>query len=154
MSRTGEIVLGVISAIFSVISIISLSLLVIGGSATFQEAEFSNILEQEILNDPTLAEDPEVIAQGVDTFINLFTVLGWGFVTLIVISLVLNIVGIVFISKNKKAKLAGIMFILAGVFAGILSPTSILLYIAAILCFVRKPPVQLEEEYYSPEQTL
>ena len=153
MSRTGEIVLGVISAIVSVISVISLSLLIIGGSATFQEAEFSNILEQEILNDPTL-EDPVLVAQGVDTFINLFTVLGWVFVIAILISLVLNIFGIVFIAKNKNAKLAGIMFILAGVFAGIISFTSILLYIAAILCFVRKPPVQLEEEYYSPEQTL
>ncbi|MEK4487465.1 DUF4064 domain-containing protein [Psychrobacillus sp. FSL H8-0484] len=153
MSRTGEIVLGVISAIISVISVISLSLLIIGGSATFQEAEFSNILEQEILNDPTL-EDPVLVAQGVDTFINLFTVLGWVFVIAILISLVLNIFGIVFIAKNKNAKLAGIMFILAGVFAGIISFTSILLYIAAILCFVRKPPVQLEEEYYSPEQTL
>ncbi|TQR21491.1 DUF4064 domain-containing protein [Psychrobacillus vulpis] len=155
MSRTGEIVLGVISAIFTTIAIILFSLLVIGGNAAIQDDMLKSEFEQEIINDPTLSgQDVEIITQGVDTFINLFSVLGWGFVIALVISLILNIVGIVSVTKNKNPKLAGIMFILAGLLAGVISLTSILLYVAAIMCFVRKPPVQLseQEDYYSTEK--
>lgn len=152
MSRTGEIILGVISSIFTLISIILLSLLVIGGSSIIQDETIISEIEQEIMNDPTLAtQDLELFPQGFDTFINLLSILGWGFVIALVISLILNIVGIVSVTKNKNPKLAGIMFIIAGLLAGIISLTSILLYIAAIMCFVRKPIVQLEEkeEYFT-----
>lgn len=156
MSRTGEIVLGVISAIFTVLAIILVSIFVANGSAAFQDEAFNAEIQQEILNDPTLTgQDAEMVAQVFDVLPNAFTALGWGFVIVLVISLVLNIIGIVAITKNKKPKLAGIMFILAGLFAGIISLTSILLYIAAIMCFVRKPPVQFaEQEYHSSDQTV
>ncbi|WP_144513606.1 DUF4064 domain-containing protein [Bacillus sp. FJAT-22090] len=151
MSRIGELVLGVISAVFSVIAIILLSVSVVQGSTVFQEEGFNDLFEQEIMSDPNLSsQDAEAITQGLDVFLDLFTILGWGFIISIVISLVLNILGILFINKNKKPKLAGVMFILAGLLAGIISLTSILLYIAAIMCFVRKPPMQLaEQEYYT-----
>lgn len=154
MSRIGEIVLGVISAVFTAISVVVVSLIVISGSAVIQDEMFNSSLQQEILNDPTLTgQDAEIIVQIVDLLPNVFGVFGWGFVIALIISLVLNIVGVVSITKNKNSKLAGIMFILAGIFAGILTLTSILLYIAAILCFVRKPPVQFaeQEEHYAPE---
>ena len=49
--------------------------------------------------------------------------------------------------NNKNPKLAGIMFILAGLFAFVLSLTSILLYIAGILCFTRKAPLTDETTF-------
>lgn len=151
MSRIGELVLGVISAIFTVLAIIVVSFLVVTGSAAFQDESFKAEIQQEILNDPNLGgQDAEMFVQVFDVLPNAFSTFGWGFVIALVISLVLNIVGIFAIMKNNKPKLAGIMFILAGVFAGVISLTSILLYIAAIMCLVRKPPVQLaeQEEYY------
>ena len=156
MSRTGEVVLGVISAIFNVIGIIFLTLIVIGGITTFQDEEFTTIMEQELMiTDPTMtAEDVQMASDFMAVFADLFSVFGWVLVFLAVVSLVFNILGIVFVSKNKNAKRAGVMFIIAGVFAGIISLTSILLYVAAIMCFVRKPPVQFQEEYYAPDKTL
>lgn len=155
MSRTGEMVLGVISAIFTALSIILISLLVIGGNSAIQDDAFNTEIQKEILNDPSLtSQDAEAVAQVFDVLPGVFNAFGWGIVVVFVISLILNIIGIVNISKNKNPKLAGIMFILAGLFAGILSLTSILLYIAAIMCFVRKPPVQFaeQEEYYTTDK--
>lgn len=156
MSRTGETVLGVISAIFTALGIILVSIMVANGSAAFQDEAFTAQIQQEILNDPTLTgQEAEMAAQILDLLPNAFSAFGWGFVIILVISLVFNIIGIVAVTKNKKPKLAGIMFILAGLFAGIISLTSILLYIAAIMCFVRKPPVQFaEQEYNSSNQTV
>ncbi|WP_313891907.1 DUF4064 domain-containing protein [Psychrobacillus sp.] len=156
MSRTGEIVLGVISSVFTISAIILMSLFVIGGNAAFQDELLISEIEQGIMNDPQLiGQDMELVMEGVNAFTDIFIVLGWGFVVALVISLILNIIGIVAVVKNKNPKLAGIMFIAAGLFAGILSLTSILLYIAAIMCFVRKPPVKFaEQEYYAPEQTM
>lgn len=139
MKRTGEIALGVTSAIFSLISIILISLLVIGVSTTLKEEGFNVELQNQILTNPAISsQDVEYITQNPDVILSILNVVGWGLVISIIISLVFNIIGIVFIFNNKNPKMAGIMFILAGVFAGILSITSILLYIAAILSFVRK----------------
>lgn len=151
MSRTGEMVLGVISAVFTIIAIIGVSFLVISGSAAFQDEAINAEIQQEILNDPSLTgQDAEMVVQFFDVLPGMFSTFGWGFVVVLVISLVLNIIGIVAVMKNRKPKLAGVMFILAGLFAGIISLTSILLYIAAIMCFVRKAPAQLtdQDEYY------
>ncbi|WP_185908026.1 DUF4064 domain-containing protein [Psychrobacillus soli] len=148
MSRTGELVLGVISALFTVISIIALTFLVISGSAAFQDESFNAEIQQGLLTDPALSgQDAEMF---IDALPGMFSAFGWGIIIVFVISLVLNIIGIVAVTKNKKPKLAGVMFILAGLFAGIISLTSILLYIAAIMCFVRKSPVQSvdQDEYY------
>ena len=72
---------------------------------------------------------------------DMFADFSWLFVIALVISLIATIVGIIFIWNNKNPKLAGVMFILAGLFAYVLSPTSILLYIAGIMCFTRKAPL-------------
>lgn len=156
MSRTGEIVLGVISSIFTITAIILMSLFVIGGNAAFQDELFTSEIQQGIMSDPALVgQDVDLILENVNAFTNIFSVLGWGFVVALVISLILNIIGIVAVVKNRNPKLAGIMFIAAGLFAWVISLTSILLYIAAIMCFVRKPPVKFaEQEYYAPEQTM
>ena len=71
----------------------------------------------------------------------------WLIIIGLIISLILTIIGIVNIWKNKNPKLAGTMFIIAGLSAGILSLTSILLYIAGILCFTKKPPLTNEPQF-------
>lgn len=157
MSRTGELVLGVISAIMTLLSIILVTILVISGSSVLKDEAFTTEFQNMIANDPALTEaDLQGLDNNMDAVINAFSIFGWVFIIILIISLILNIIGIVSISKNKNPKLAGVMFIIAGVFAGILSPTSLLLYIAAIMCFVRKPPVQLQEqeEYYKTEKAL
>ena len=154
MSRTGEVVLGVISAIMTLLSIILVAILVVSGSSLMQDEAFKSEFENMMVTDPNVTEaDIQLVNDNMDVVIDAFSVFGWVFIIILVISLILNIVGIVSVSKNKNAKLAGIMFILAGLFAGIISITSILLYVAAIMCFVRKPPVQLQEEYYTTEKT-
>ena len=154
MSRTGEIVLGVISAIMTLLSIVLVTIGVVSGSSVLKDEAFTTEFQNVIADDPTMTEaDLQIINDNMDLVIDAFSIFGWVFIIILVISLILNIIGIISISKNKKPKLAGIMFILAGLFAGILTPTSILLYIAAIMCFVRKPPVQPQEEFYTTEKT-
>ncbi|MEK3979968.1 DUF4064 domain-containing protein [Psychrobacillus sp. FSL K6-2836] len=155
MSRTGEIVLGVISALMTLLSIVLVTILVISGSNVLKDEAFTTEFQNVIAEEPTMTEsDLQMIDDNMHLVIDAFNIFGWVFIIILVISLILNIIGIVSISKNKNPKLAGIMFIIAGLFAGILSPTSLLLYIAAIMCFVRKPPVQLQEEFYTTEKTL
>jgi hypothetical protein len=105
---------------------------------------FKQEFELSILSDPTMTD------ADLDAMYTIFNIMG-GFIWLIIIgmiiSIVLNIVGIVNIWKNKNAKLAGIMFIIAGVVGGLISLPSILLYVAAILCFTKKPPLQDDLQY-------
>lgn len=156
MSRTGEIVLGVISAIMTLLSIILVTILVVSGSSVLKDEQFNSDFQDIIADDPTMTEADKQVLGNIDanTIADALSIFGWVFIIILIISLILNIIGIISISKNKNPKLAGIMFIISGLFAGILSPTSILLYIAAIMCFVRKPPVQFQEEFYSEEKSL
>ena len=155
MSRTGETVLGVISAIMTLLSIILVTIGVVSGSSALKDESFKTEFLNIVAEDPNMTEASlQTINDNMDIVIDMFSIFGWVFIIILVISLILNIIGIMSISKNKNPKLAGIMFILAGIFAGILSLTSILLYIAAIMCFVRKPPVQHQEEFYTTEKTL
>lgn len=162
-SRTGEMVLGIIGVVFTAISILLLSLLTTGGSSAFKDEAVLQEIETELANDPALAgEDLDVIMQGVEGFIDVFGVVGWLAVALLVISLLFNILALIQIKGNRNPKLAGIFFIIAGLFAFVLSLTSILLYIAAIMAFVRKPPYQdgydTQEadhlDYYEPNRPL
>lgn len=148
MKRTGEIVLGVIGSIFNVIGIIGLLFLMIGASGFMNSSDYEIFMEQmqmEIQNDPTLtAEDAQIAADMMPAIFEGIGVFGWIILVGLIISLILAVIGIVKISKNRSPKAAGALFIVAGIFAGILSLTSILFYIAAIMCFVRRPPVQDE----------
>ncbi len=155
MSRTGEVVLSVISAIITLLSIVLVTILVVSGSSILKDEEVTNQFLSDVATDPNMTEtELQLINDNMDVVIDAFSLFGWVFIIILVISLILNIIGIMSISKNKNPKLAGIMFILAGLFAGVISLTSILLYIAAIMCFVRKPPVQMQEEYYTTEKSL
>ncbi len=138
LNRTAEKVLSIIAVIMTAIGIIF--------------GFFGMAILYMAKNDPAfvLETDPSLTQADIDMMIPVFDLLGgfmWFIIIAMIISVVLNIVGIVNIWKNKNAKLAGIMFIIAGVLGGILSLPSILLYVAAILCFTKKPPLQDDLQY-------
>lgn len=137
-----------------VLSIIALVLNVIGAIVAFIGLAVFNLLK----NDPSFKQefememmaDPALTSADIEAMYAVMNVLGgfiWLIIIGIIISIVLNIIGIVNIWKNKNAKLAGIMFIIAGALGGLLSLQSILLYVAAVLCFTKKPPLQDNLQY-------
>lgn len=135
MSRTAERVLGILGIVFTAISIAG----GIFGAVVFQmlntNADFRQELEMEFYSDPTMTQGD------IDMIFNVFNAFGgflWLLVIFCIISLVLNIIALIKIWNNKNPKLAGILFIIAGLTGGILTLTSILLYIAGIMCLTRK----------------
>ncbi|MGB3259607.1 DUF4064 domain-containing protein [Paenisporosarcina sp.] len=153
MSRAGEVALGVIGTILNIILLIFVTLAVVGASNANTD-ELKQMFEEEIaLSDPNMTpEDIAVFNDAVDVGIEVVGVVGWVVVVTLLISIILSILGVVKVSKNKSPKAAGIMFIFAGLLSGILLLAPILFYIAAIMCFVRKTPVQyVEDPYYNNE---
>lgn len=146
IKRTGEKALGIIGIVFNVIGII-LSIILITSLVGFENSDMHRQMEEDLRNDPMMTS-PQEAQMAVDTFnafIAGFDVVGWVLVILLVISTVFAILAMTKLKSFDKASTAGIFFILAGIFAGILSLTSILFYIAAIMCFVRKPPLREDE---------
>jgi hypothetical protein len=154
VKRTIEIVLGSVGTIFNLIAIAIMGLMVklvseIKNNAQVQDelvAEFKN----QLTNDPQFKDtDIQTFAESMVSAINFLGPFGWFIIICFIISVVAGIVGIVQIVKRKnKANFAGIMFLVAGVFAGILSLTSIVYYIAAIMCFVRKQKAEASDVTY------
>ena len=147
MKRTVERVLAIISAILIGLGLLIIALLTVGLGTLFKVDEFKAELVQDLMQDPqlTLTED-ELIAvlQLFESFISF----GWVFVIIGAIALVLAIVGTVQVGNPTKVKAAGVMFILSGIMAGVLTLPSILLYIAAGMAFIRKPPAS--EQTFRP----
>lgn len=153
MKRTAEKVLAIIGVIFTAISLI-ISFIGLAMIKVFTEDEAIRAeIEMDLFSAPEFTtEEVEFILTMID-FLEGFM---WGFIILLLISFAVTIIGIIFMWNNKNSKLAGVMFILGGLFAFIFTPTSILLYIAGILCFTRKPPYtddsQIAGEY--PDETM
>jgi hypothetical protein len=148
LNRTAEKVLSIIAAILTAIGAVFGFIVMAVFRMMKNDPAFKREFEAEMMADPTITPaDFEAMM----TFFNFVGGFFWLLIIGLIISLVLNIIGIVNIWKNKNAKLAGIMFIIAGVLAGLLSLSSILLYIAAILCFTKKPPLQ--DNLYSGDQS-
>lgn len=143
ISRTGERVLGVIGIVFNVLTIILLALMMTSLSG-FEGTEQHQQLEQEILNDPMFqtADEAQMALETFNAFLGGFGVFGWILVAFLIISTIFAVLALVKLKGNRNVRMAGGFFIVAGLFAGILSLTSILFYIAAIMCFVRKPPMR------------
>ncbi|WP_432361755.1 DUF4064 domain-containing protein [Sporosarcina sp. UB5] len=139
MNRTAEKVLSIIAVILTAIGVIFGFIGMAFINFVRNDPTAMQEIEMELMADPAMTE---VEMDAMFAFFNLLGGFIWFIIFAMIIGVVLNIVGIVNIWKNKNAKLAGIMFIIAGVFSGILSLPSILLYIAAILCFTKKPPVE------------
>ncbi len=143
MNRTAERVLGIISLVFTVLGILS----TIAGAVIFKMFSSDPDMRAEIEMD--LLSDPAISPGDMDMIFGFFDAIGgflWLAVAFLVLSLVLTIIALVNIWNNKNPKLAGIMFILGGLTGGILSLTSILLYIAGILSLVKKPETTYPEE--------
>ena len=150
MKRTIEKTLSIISAVLSTFGIIIGILTVSLYNFMRSDTMFPGGFEEELL-----LENPDLTPEDIEIFNIIFNFFGgtmWFFIIGLIISLVLTIIGIVNIWNDKNSKLAGTMFIIAGVLAGFVSLPSILLYIAGILCFTRKPPLtdkpQFTDEQY------
>ena len=141
VSRAGEKVLGIIGIVFNVLAIALIGFAMASYANVQGTPEFEQFLEEEIMADPEFS-NPEDVQMVMETMSSSLNVVGWVLIALLVLSTILAIVALVNLRKVGKASTAGVFFILAGLFAGLLSLTSILFYIAAIMCFVRKPPVQ------------
>lgn len=137
VSRGAEKALGIIGIVFNLI-VITLMAFVVGNSDNFQSSPEFQQIEDEIRSNPSFA-NPEDAQAAVDAFAGSFNAVGWTLIVLLAISTLFAILALLNLRKDKNAKLAGAFFIIAGLFAGILSLTSILFYIAAIMCFVRRP---------------
>ncbi|MBF2398076.1 DUF4064 domain-containing protein [Listeria marthii] len=144
IKRTGEIVLAIIGLIFSVLTqaaIAIIGLLMTSGSkgkdglATFYNNYYQTMTEREI---------PKSEIPDPDRVLNFVQTLSWTTLTGGLITLALGGFGIYYIMKNKKPAFAGYLFLAAGI-VSLLSTAmitfipAILLIVAAILCFVRKP---------------
>ncbi|MFS0691000.1 DUF4064 domain-containing protein [Sporosarcina sp. 179-K 8C2 HS] len=144
MNRTAEKALSIIAAVLTAIGVVFGFLVMAVVNLIKNDPSFKQDFEADMMADPSLTQ------ADIDAILTLFNIMGgffWLLIIGLIISLVLNIIGIVNIWKNKNAKLAGIMFIIAGVLGGILSLSSILLYVAAILCFTKKPTLQDDLQY-------
>ncbi|WP_185959540.1 DUF4064 domain-containing protein [Planococcus salinarum] len=146
ISRTGERVLGIIGIVFNVIGIILLAWLITSIDNLEGTSEFEQF-QQEMMNDPAFEGSPEEAQMVMEFVMDSVGIFGWAIVALLVLSTIFAIVALINLKKTRSAQLAGIFFILAGLMAGVLSLTSILFYIAAIMCFVRKPPMREEDRY-------
>lgn len=136
VNRVAERVLAIISAVFTTFalvgSVVFLGLINVGLS----DAEMRADIEAEIYNDPTFTvEEADMIVMVIDVMAGFM----WVVIIALIISLVLNIIGMFLIWNSSNAKVAGILFILSGLINFILSISSILLYIAAVLSFTKKP---------------
>ncbi|MGG0642352.1 DUF4064 domain-containing protein [Sporosarcina gallistercoris] len=143
MNRTAEKVLGIIGLVFTALGVVAS----IFGAVIFNMLSSDPNLRTEIEMD--LYSDPAFTPEDIDMVFSIFDTLGgflWVGVVFLVISLVVTTIGLIKIWNNKNPKLAGIMFIIGGLTGGILSLTSILLYIAGILCLTKKPKTTYPEE--------
>lgn len=145
MSRTAEKVLAIISVVLTAMGIF----------VSFASLALFNYLKSDpLIKDEFAAEmllmDPTLTPEHVEVMYGAFGIIGgfmWVIIISLFVSLILTIIGLVNIWKNKNPKLAGTMFIIAGLTAGILSVTSILLYIVGILCLTKKPPLAQESQF-------
>ncbi|MFJ7935017.1 DUF4064 domain-containing protein [Sporosarcina sp. NPDC096371] len=149
MKRTAEKSLSIIGAVLSTVGIIMGIIMTSLFNLVKSDPMFQVELEQEmLLMDPSLRpEDLEIFT----TIVNLFGGIMWFIIIGMIIGLVLTIIGLVNIWNSKNPKLAGIMFIIAGVLSGFITLPSILLYIAGILCFTRKPPLT-DKPHFTDDQ--
>lgn len=153
MSRVGEVALGIIGTILNVILLVFATIAVVAVSNA-DAGELKQLFQEEmVMADPTMtSEDIAMANDAIGAFLDVFGIVGWVLVITLLISVILSIIAVVKVSKNKSPKTAGILFIFAGLLSGILLLAPILFYIAAIMCFVRKTPVHDDQDpYYNNE---
>ena len=130
MSRTGEIILGVIGIILCAIGILFGMFFLFAGTS-------EDVRNEVLYEDPTLAGE-------IDLVMGMFSGLGWGIIIAALIGIVAGIIAVIYIAGNKNPKVAGWLFIIGGILTGLISFGSgflaaLLYVIAGIMYFVRKP---------------
>lgn len=146
MQRTAEKVLAIISLVFTILTLIGSFFLVSFIKLFNAEDALGEEVRMKLFNDPAFSdEEVELILSSMDALSSF----SWIVVVVLVISIVATIVGMIYVWNNKNPKVAGMMFIIGGLFAFAISLMAILLYAAAILCFARKPPVNDVNDSYS-----
>lgn len=137
ISRSGEKILGVIGIVFNLLTIALIVFSIFSLGNVENDPEFRQFLEEQIMADPNMSDMGDV--QGlVDGLLTSFDVIMWVLVGLLAISTIFALLAVGRLGKKGNANMAGVFFIVAGLFAGLLSLTSILFYVAALMCFVRK----------------
>jgi hypothetical protein len=132
MSRTAEVVMGMIGILFSVM------FAVMGFALNDKFEEVQAEIEREFSRDLSLS------AADINQIMEILDSLGQFLLGLGLISTVLAVIAVVSIKGNKKPKMAGIFFILAalviglGTFGAGFLP-GLLFLIAGIMALVRKP---------------
>lgn len=151
INRTAERVLGIISAVLLTLSVLGAALVAFIWNMASSDPTFMDEFRGEIVSEGVVnTEEVDMFM----SFMGSFSTIIWVLVAVAFIGLVLNIIGLVKVWNNKSPKTAGILFIIAGLLGGFLSLPSILLYIAAILCFTKKPPMApgpSSDEYVSTQ---
>ncbi|WP_085521528.1 DUF4064 domain-containing protein [Tuberibacillus sp. Marseille-P3662] len=138
MKRTGEIALGVIGTILSVLLLIlGLAFFWLKGQQDMIN-DFANQINQQSQMQSSISADQ--MTAGIANY-GLFATIA------AVIGMISGILAIIFIKGNKKPKLAGTLFIIGAVLSTLISmflgiPIGILFLIAGIMCLVRKPKNQ------------
>ncbi|MBE1555146.1 DUF4064 domain-containing protein [Sporosarcina limicola] len=144
MNRTAEKALSIISAVFTTVGIISSFILMAFVNFLKTDSDFRQDIEADALLNPNLNPgDMELFF----SFLDVFGGFMWLIIAGLIVSLILIIIGIVNIWNNKNPKLAGMMFIIAGLTGGLVMLPSILLYIAGILCLTKKSPMKDEPQF-------
>lgn len=138
MKRTAEKVMSIIGIVINLFMIGMAVLVNVGLS----DASVRNSIEQELNNDPAMAD------AGVDInmVMDLLGGIGWGFVIVVLISTILSIISVVVL--KRKPKMAGILLIISALIVGIGTILlgwlpAILFLIAGIMCLVRKPKEEI-----------
>jgi len=137
LKRTAEVVLSIISIVFNVIALGLVIFLTMSSQFVSNDPLIEEELRNNIYGSELTEADIDMALNSTQDIITFMTTIGWILVAVIIITIILTIIGTIKI--NKSTKTAGVLFIISAILSGIISLPGILLIIAAILCFVRKP---------------
>ena len=127
-----EKVLALIASILNVFGIASTGIVLYSVENLFKSDAFQRQMTEDIQNDV----DALFTAKELQMIFDFVGSVGWFVIVVLVISLILGTAGM--IKLHSDTRLAGILFIGAGIFACLISISSIFYYIAAFLCFNKK----------------
>lgn len=147
MKRTVEKVFGIAAILCNLIAIGLGGLFLAGFNGIQNDPNFANDfanIQNEMKDPGTESVTPEDLQSLLDAISPFMGTFGWILIICFIISTVIGIVALIVGSKPEKAQLAGILLIVAGLFSGLITITSILFYITAILFFVRKPSEEMK----------
>lgn len=141
MKRTGEIVLGVIGAVFYAFVTVIGAMLVWVDNNKGQVQDFFQDMAQE---------DPNLSMTDLNSVLDSLGSGGMLLLIMSIVAIILGIVSIVLIKGNKKPKAAGIIFIATAVVFTVISfgmglIGGIFYLIAGIMCLARKPKTVIYE---------